>query len=287
MALSDAEKRHYRENGFILVPSVFSAAEIAGVIAVIDGLLAVAAVRSGSGTQVFDCEADSVDGVQGVRRLFNPFEQHEGFRRIAIDDRILGRVESLLGPDIALQHSKLNMKGARLGSAVHWHQDLPYFPHTNDDLVGVLIHLDDATAENGCLQVLPGQHRRYFDHALPDGSFAGLITEPMEVHGTPVAVECRAGSVLFLHPLAPHFSVANGSNKQRRLLIFEYRAADAFAIFNGNQIVGSEACAHHLHGMPARFARFGGPPPAIYRPRGSPRSLFELQEEARALLKVV
>jgi phytanoyl-CoA hydroxylase len=283
MALTEAEKRLYRENGFLVVPSVFSAAEITSVVAAIDELIA-AAVGSGTGPRVFDCEAGGGGGV--LRRVFNPFEQHESFRRLAIDDRILDRVESLLGPDIALQHSKLNMKGARVGSAVHWHQDMPYFPHTNDDLVGVMIHLDDASEESGCLQVLSGQHGRYFDHGLSDGSFAGLITEPMDAYGTPVAVECRAGSVLFLHPLTPHFSVANGSNNQRRLLIFEYRAADAFPIYNGSQIVASEACAHHLRGTPARFARFGGPPPAIYRPHGSPRSLFQLQEDSRALLKV-
>ena len=56
------------------------------------------------------------------------------------------------------------MKPSRVGSAVEWHQDLAYFPHTNPDLVNTLIYLDDATEENGCLQVLPRQHDRFFDH---------------------------------------------------------------------------------------------------------------------------
>ena len=103
--------------------------------------------------------------------------------------------------------------------------------------------------------------------------------------GEPVAAEGPAGSVLFLHPLVPHCSATNGSPERRRLLIFEYRAADAFPIYNGSQIVSSEACAHHLRGERARFARFGGPPPAIYLPQGSPKSLFQLQQASRLQLQ--
>ena len=68
-----------------------------------------------------------------------------------MDDRILNRIKLLIGPNIAFQHSKLNMKPAKVGSIVEWHQDLAYFPHTNTNLVTTLIYLDDAPKENGCL----------------------------------------------------------------------------------------------------------------------------------------
>ena len=56
------------------------------------------------------------------------------------------------------------MKPAKVGSAVEWHQDMAYFPHTNDDLVTTLVYLDDATEENGCLRCSATSHH-YFDHA--------------------------------------------------------------------------------------------------------------------------
>ena len=287
MGLSDAQQRQYRENGFLLVRSVVSAEALDRVTRAIDELTSRAEV-SGQRNEIVDYERALADGKRVVRRLFNPFEQHEAFRGIATDERILGMVESLVGPNIALQHSKLNMKGAKVGSAVEWHQDLTYFPHTNDDLVGVMIHLDDITTENGCLQVLPRLHNRFFDHSLPDGSFAGMITETIDAErfGEPVSVQGPAGSVLLLHPLAPHRSAVNVSARGRRMLIFEYRAADAFPIYNGSQIVSSESCAHHLRGERARFARFGGPPPAIYLPHGRPKSLFQLQDESRHQLEL-
>ncbi|MBS9440219.1 hypothetical protein EAE89_00240 [Photorhabdus heterorhabditis] len=157
-----------------------------------------------------------------------------------------------------------------------------------DDLVGVLIYLDDATSENGCLEVLPRQHTRSFDHSLPDGSFAGMITEEIdeENYGHPVTLAAKAGSTIFLHPFTPHRSAPNVSEQPRKTLIFEYRAADAFPIYTGSQLVSMESYVHHLHGNPATYARFGGPSPAIYTPKNIPKSLYELQEVSSKILKL-
>jgi len=39
------------------------------------------------------------------------------------------------------------------------HQDAAFYPHSNDDVLAVGLLLDDATADNGALAVLPGSHR--------------------------------------------------------------------------------------------------------------------------------
>ena len=66
---------------------------------------------------------EPVDGQRVPRRIFSPFDQHETFRALGTDARLLDKVESLIGPDFHLQHSKLNMKPARVGSVVEWHQE--------------------------------------------------------------------------------------------------------------------------------------------------------------------
>ena len=57
------------------------------------------------------------------------------------------------------------MKNPGHGSAVEWHQDWAFYPHTNDDLLEVGIALSDMTEENGALLVVPGSHKgKTWDH---------------------------------------------------------------------------------------------------------------------------
>jgi ectoine hydroxylase-related dioxygenase (phytanoyl-CoA dioxygenase family) len=178
------------------------------------------------------------------------------------------------------------MKPARVGSSIEWHQDLAFFPHTNDDLVTTLVYLDEATEQNGCLQVLPRHHCHYFNHALPDGTFAGMITEDIGSgrFGQPVSLAAPAGSVIFMHCVMPHSSLPNRSAKPRRTLIFEYRAADAFPVFYGRQTLDDEAGVRPLRGKPARVARFGGPPPVMPN-HAAATAIYDLQADSAAKLK--
>ncbi|MCM2447763.1 phytanoyl-CoA dioxygenase family protein [Rahnella sp. CG8] len=283
--VNDIRKQQYLRDGYLLVESLLDPTWVKDLNSVIHQLTEDS-LRSGKYEHVLEFEKGTVDGHQVPRRIFNPYEQHESFRQAAVDDRIMAYVQALIGPDIALQHSKLNMKPRKVGSVVEWHQDYTYFPHTNDSLTGVLIYLDDATAENGCLEVLPGLHTRTFDHALADGSFAGMITEDMNerIYGRPVSLAAPAGSVIFLHPFTPHRSAPNTSDAPRSTLIFEYRATDAFPLYTGSQLISMEACAHHLRGERKKTARFGGPAPDIYTPKDIPKSLYELQDASRDAL---
>ncbi len=271
----------YRSRGYLLLPSLLDSSTLAALHEVIDTLVAEA--LSGGGEGVMELEPESLDGEPIARRLCDPFERHQAFRDLCVDTRLLGGIESLIGPDIGLHHSKLNMKPPHVGSAVEWHQDLAYFPHTNDDLVTALIYLDDATLENGCLQVIPGLHKAYLDHHDEDGRFSGLITDRLFQDETSRAepLAAPAGSVILMHCLLPHSSLPNRSSKGRRTLIFEYRASDALPILYSPRAVGTEEKARHLRGKPARFARLAGPPPLIPRLENN-QSLYQLQEETLA-----
>ncbi len=282
--LTDEQIEQYRVEGFVVIESALSTDKLLEIDRVIREL-AKQALASGEYSDLMEIEPESQAAGDPVpRRIYNPYEQHEAFRGLANDDCILDRVESLIGSDIGLQHSKLNMKPAKVGSVVEWHQDLSYFPHTNDDLVTTLIYLDDATEENGCLQVLPRHHSHFFDHHLPDGMFAGMVTEEIGDgrFGRPAALAAPAGSVIFMHCMLPHSSLPNRSDKGRRTLIFEYRAADSFPLLIKGYASDLELMTHHLRGKPARFARFGGPPPMIPNMPLKPKSLYQLQERSKA-----
>ena len=280
-SLAPEQLDEYRRRGYLLLPSLLDGSTLTALHEVIDTLVAEA--LSGGGESVVELEPESPDGEPIARRLYDPFEHHQACRDLCVDTRLLGGIESLIGPDIDLHHSKLNMKPPHVGSAVEWHQDLAYFPHTNDDLVTALIYLDDATLENGCLQVIPGLHKAYLDHHDEDGRFSGLITDRLLQDETSRAepLAAPAGSVILMHCLLPHSSLPNRSSEGRRTLIFEYRASDALPILYSPRAVGSEEKARHLSGKPARFARLAGPPPLIPRLENN-QSLYQLQEETLA-----
>ena len=278
--LTEAQIEQYRQDGFIVIERLFGRDELARIDATIQQMTEQA-LAGGDCSKILELEPEPVDGRRVPRRIFNPYDQHEVFRDLAQDPRLLDKIESLIGGHFNLQHSKLNMKPPKVGSAVEWHQDLAYFPHTNDDLVTTLIYLDDATEENGCLQVLPRHHTHYFDHAEPDGRFAGMITEDLSAFGQPRSLPAPAGSAIFLHCIAPHSSLPNRSSRPRRTLIYEYRANDAFPIYYGEMTQLAEARFRLIRGKPARFARFGGPRPLIPNV-GKYTSLYELQNQSRA-----
>lgn len=286
-SLSEDQVAHFRAEGYVVAPRLFDAADIAKCDTAIAELTERAA-REGKMEQVLELEPEPLDGKPVARRIYNPFHAHEAFRQLATDSRILDRVAQLIGNDIAIQHSKLNMKPAKVGSVVEWHQDMTYFPHTNDSLVTLLIYLDDADEENGCLQVLPRNHRHYFTHTMPDGSFAGMIMEPIdsEKWGKPVPLSAPAGSVIFMHVLTPHSSLPNRSTRGRRTLIFEYRAADAYPIYWGESTLVAERLVAHVRGEISRTARLAGPNPPmpLLNVDATKRSLYEWQKAAKAAM---
>jgi phytanoyl-CoA hydroxylase len=273
----------YNTDGYVVVPALFSPEEIQQAKDTIRDMTRAANQAGANASKVLEFEPETVDGQRVARRIYDPFLAHDVFRNMGTDARILDRVETLIGGDIACNLSKLNMKPAKVGSVVDWHQDMSYYPHTNDSLVTVLVYLDDATVENGCLQVLPRHQHHYFNHAKPDGSFAGLIMEDLDSgrYGKPVPLQGVAGSVIFMHCILPHSSLPNRSPQSRRTLIYGYRASDSHPIYYGDSTVAFETKVRQVRGNPSPTARFGGPPPIIPRIGTQMQSLYEMQRAAK------
>jgi phytanoyl-CoA hydroxylase len=283
-ALTEQQVEHYNREGFLVVNSVLTASDLAEIDQTI-GEMTDRALDGNDMSQILELEPEPVDGKRVLRRIQQPFDQHETFRKVATNPRILDPIESLIGPDFNLQHSKLNMKPAKVGSVVEWHQDLAYFPHTNVDLVTTLIYLDEATEENGCLQVLPRHHHHFFEHSDADGKFTGMIIEDLSNSrfGRPIPLTAPAGSAIFMHCLTPHSSLPNRSPHPRRTLILEYRAADAFPIWYGPMMAKGESIYRPIRGRTARFARCDGPPPLVPNVE-TISTIFELQAKSKAAM---
>jgi phytanoyl-CoA hydroxylase len=227
-----------------------------------------------------EMEPDQPSNGARVRRLYEPCTHYLIFRKFAESTDLLDCVEQLLGPNLVFHYSKLNMKPPAIGSVVEWHQDLAYYPLSNCDSLAVLLYLDDADRENGCLQIIPGRHlARLMEHTT-DGFFQGRITVPVP-EPEAVLVEGLAGTAIFMHGMAPHSSSPNRSVRPRRTLILSYRAADAYPIYVGEDTVRAEANARLVRGSVQREARFTLTSFPIPKYRWKTASLYELQERSR------
>ena len=91
---------------------------------------------------------------------------------------------------------------------------------------------DDMAMENGPLTIIPGSHRgpTYDHHA--DGVFCGAMDPSQHEVDFAKAIPLvgKAGSITVHHVRAVHGSAPNVSDKDRRLLLFQFRTADAWPI---------------------------------------------------------
>ncbi len=120
-------------------------------------------------------------------------------------------------------------KPPRIGGEVRWHQDASYLISEPADVTGMWIAMEDATRENGCLWVQPGQHRQALceiytvDWSSRSGTLRTLAPRPEAIK--PVPLEVAAGSLVLFSDHMPHYSSANTSKRSR--VAFTMHVADA------------------------------------------------------------
>lgn len=229
--LSPAQVEFYNSCGFVRVENVLTPEQLDGAHRAVDELVEQSRTVT-SNNEVYVLESGHSAEAPHLARIKHPSKQHPFFEELSRCDAILDCVEALIGGDIRFQGEKLNMKMALMGSPVEWHQDFVFYPHTNDDLLAVGVALDDCTLDNGCLLVIPGSHRGPLLDHHQDGYFVGAITPSRgEVDlSEPMPVELKAGDISIHHVRTLHSSAPNRSAEMRRLLLYQYAAADAWPL---------------------------------------------------------
>ena len=261
--LTRTQKDEYERVGAIVVPDVLAPEEVAELRSVTDGFVERARGLTAH-DDVYDLEDSHSAAEPRVRRIKAPHLRHPAYARLARHPRIVAVLQALWGPDIRFDTAKLNMKSAGFGAAVEWHQDWAFYPHTNDDLAAVGVMMDDMELENGPLLVIPGSHRGpVFDHHA-EGRFCGAMDPSRREVDYSAAVPLigRAGSITVHHVRAVHGSAPNTSPKERRLLLFQFRAADAWPLlgfpdgiekYDELMVAGASSLEPRLAAVPVRL----------------------------------
>jgi ectoine hydroxylase-related dioxygenase (phytanoyl-CoA dioxygenase family) len=243
VAPQSERKEFYEENGYLVVSGLLEPSEVNELRSALSQVLAQAEGLQASNSMFALSAPSPGTGERFVKRVFNPIARHDAFKKLVSHPRILDVVEELIGPDITLQQTKLNLKPPAEDARFEWHQDYPFFPHTNFDLVAVMVFLDDTDEDNGCLKVIPGSHKLGpLEHDFSaDGQAYGTEVKDKAVFEDEsrwAQLVVPAGSIALHHSCTLHSSGANRSDRPRSSLIFEYRATDARQIAGATDPVG-------------------------------------------------
>jgi ectoine hydroxylase len=102
---------------------------------------------------------------QEIRTIFEVHKISELFAKLAADPRVVGRARQILGSDVYVHQSRINVKPGFGASGFYWHSDFETW-HAEDGLanmrtVSVSIALTKNHDTNGGLMIMPGSHKTF------------------------------------------------------------------------------------------------------------------------------
>lgn len=278
--LTHEQVAEYRKNGFIAVENVFSQEEIESLRRVTEEFVQQSAELT-EHNEMFDLDfaAGHSRETPKLRRIKEPHTLHPVYNAAMCKEGLLDIIEQLLGPNIKLHHTKLNMKAPGGGAQVEWHTDWGFYPATNDDILEIGLTFDDMEIENGCLMCIPGSHNGPAWSHHENGYFVGAVPESDFNIKDAVPITVKAGGVSIHHVRTLHGSAPNVSDRPRRLLLMGYQAADAWPLsgvsdwdaWTKDILRGEATNVPRLEQVPVRM-----PFPKSDTAAGS---IFELQEQ--------
>jgi len=146
--------------------------------------------------------------------------------------RLVDTMEQILGGEVYHYHSKLTAKEPYEGGAWEWHQDYGYWYHNGclyPHMASVMVGLEEATRNDGCLQVIRGSHLAgRVEHGVLPGEQVGADpkrVEHMLQHMPLDYMEMQPGDGLFFHANLMHRSDQNRSANRRWTVLFCFNAA--------------------------------------------------------------
>ncbi|MET8325489.1 ectoine hydroxylase [Streptomyces sp. NPDC005181] len=245
----------FERDGFLTVDQLITPDEVAVHRAELDRLIADPAVRA-------DERAIIEPKSQDVRSVFEVHRISDVFAQLVNDERLVGRARQILGSDVYVHQSRINVKPGFGASGFYWHSDFETW-HAEDGLphmraVSVSIALTENYDTNGGLMIMPGSHKSFLgctgetpkdnykrslkmqDAGTPSD---GALTRMADRHGIRLFTG-RAGSATWFDCNCMHGS---GDN------ITPYPRSNVFIVFNSVENAAEEPFA-----APARRPEFIG-----------------------------
>ncbi|MAE66267.1 MAG: hypothetical protein CMJ18_18505 [Phycisphaeraceae bacterium] len=226
-----AQAAFFDREGYLVLRGVLGRDELASLDRDLTTLARKHASTPGTG-EGFDLEPNKDRGraTPGFRKIGGVSRNSDAFRGLLTHPRIASILGAILGDEVYLFRDVVMMKPAKIGREKPWHQDAVYWPWRPMNLVSVMTALDDATPENGCLQIIPGSHQETLQHHGDELRVDLTTGHQARTRFAPL----RAGDALVFHSLLLHASQPNRSDHDRRVCIFAYRPGNVTFLGEGD-----------------------------------------------------
>lgn len=278
MALTGEQLNKFRDDGYLLVPSVFTEDEVAAMRRRVEEYLTEQRQYPPTWVQL---EAKVADGsvklaqkTKGYRKLTHPTMVDPLFHDMVVQPKFAGILQGWLeSENICAWGSGVFLKQAQTGARQPWHRDA----HGYAGLSGTIwTPLMDSTVENGCIQIAPGSQN--VELSVQDVVALNAAEEEdyqVRRFGHEIRfLEMKAGDAVLWNMRTLHCSEPNLSDHPRWALAVHCVTTEAaLALSNADrgpheliagrhdeQTADALGCAH-CH--PDRFAAFA--PSAIYK----------------------
>ncbi|GBG12399.1 hypothetical protein B1748_22445 [Paenibacillus sp. MY03] len=225
--LQEVHYAQYKQTGFLSVDGVLNENEVGQSIQAIMDLLHVDRKKSRLQFTKPEQELNTPEERElSIRKIHEFVDSEDRLRKIAYHPDIIGTIRRLFGEEPKLIQDMALLKPPHGGGEKPWHQDMAYGNLTyTKSAIGVWIALDEATADNGCMHVIPGSHQ---EGATPHYAVRDWqLCDTQVPVNKDVIVPLKPGGVLFFHGLLYHGTPSNFSTLRRRALQFHYVPASA------------------------------------------------------------
>jgi len=234
-SLTDHQVARFDRDGFVVVPDVFDAAEVAAVVAEIDGFdrEVDAFLREQDGQRFTIAESGAITF---MTHLVTRSERLAAFSRHPF---FVGACADLIGPDVNLYWDQGVYKKPEKPRRFPWHQDNGYAFVEPQQYLTCWVALTDATIGNGCPQVACGLHRAgTLVHTYVDPLGFECLTDPAAVGAEVAVAEVAAGGVVVFSSLTPHLTGPNLTDPHlpgavRKAYILQY-APEGATVLHGD-----------------------------------------------------
>lgn len=224
MCWTQEQDEQFDSMGYVLLPGLLSPSQVDELNRATPDLL--------EGDERVDGMHRERERSGAVRQIYLAHRHSPPFKAVSEDSKVVDPVKRVLQSDVYIWHSKINVKDAFEGTVWLWHQDYGYWmwDGVDPDLISVMVFLDKATANNGCLMVAAGSHKwgrldhiadevttSYKQWCVDTETLRERLTEDMIQH-----VTGEPGDVLFFDCNLLHGSGHNMSPLPRKTFIIAY-----------------------------------------------------------------
>lgn len=231
MELEHDQIARFNDDGFLLIPELLSAAELA--------------VLRQEAARLFTLEREEILRTDEgeIRYAMGVHLYSEPFARLLRHPSLLGSAHQILGGPVYCHQYKIIIKQPFSELAFPWHQDFSMW-HAHEgvpapDGLNVAVLLDDVDEFNGPLIFLPGSHRvqdqiSFREERLPGAQAAfhtvdeDTVTRLADARGL-AAPKAAAGAGLLFHCNVVHASAPSISPRNRANIYLSYNRVENYA----------------------------------------------------------